>query len=1038
MRTEQYEFERALYKALTIAERDVSIHRAVPHLRTSFKKIVAWQRLSGFDNSPLKFLKRLTFDELNPVKFIAALGAEPRPKSRKTPVWIEEFIKNEYRSVGIDYKKLHSLEIYLERGIISPFRAQLHSHVDNLYNQVSKSRFFTNDSEMISIVDIAISSQLIRFENLVRRAVVLEINVLRLRKSLQGESPSQRYASFIKLCESRTYRISFHKKYPVLARLANTRLKHWCDNTIELISRLDRDWEEVCSAFGMELNDKIISISSGGDTHNSGRAVTTVILTSGKSIVYKPRSVSLENNFQELLRYFNFEFSSLNLKTMKVVEKDNYGWIEFIEPEQTCDQEQLEKYFLQLGALTAITHPMHGVDFFFENVIASKQGPVLIDLETLFHQSLEIESAKNARENTQLILQDSVLGMGILPQPQQGANTGDIFDISVIGARRNQQAPYNVTGLVNLDRDDIRIKQIPGWIPSIHSSPTDDEINISARSYFLKGYDLITSFIIDNKNDFISKSGPLASFSDSTRRLIVRNTKTYGGLQADESHPDLLRDQSDRQWHWDNLWSELKSRPILDRFVYSEIDQLMKGDIPYFYGSVNQKHVTASDKKRINLDDLVKYNPLQSVKNNIHMLNIADVEKQRWYIGTSLGLTGISGLTTPKLGIKKSYEENLLEVGNFVLSKLVYFGEESWFVAMKNPTPDIINNQSVSFSPAKHGLYDGVAGVAYFLAILDRKSSEDKYKRAAESLIKSLIRDRKGLKKLDNSGFTGKASIVYVLDKLIKIWGGEKEISEVISMLVTQIRVEIEGEDNLDVLSGVAGIALALLPYVISSGNKDGVEILKISMRKICSAHKLLITSDEPFTGLSYLRGFSHGLSGIALALYRLSKYFNDTSVFIQSKELITREIELVGTSQWTDSHQYKAEPLAAWCHGAPGIVLALTNMPKLLEEPVIEKYFNSAIDISFNSGFYESCCLCHGSLGNIDILKTAQSNNIQSEKIKIQTNNLIEKIFIHGFASFGNDQTLGLSLMTGISGLGYGLFRLTDPAAVPSILSLE
>lgn len=1034
LQSEKKALERSLYRALTTTERKVSNLRGIPYLRKAFKKIYSWQRLSGL-NDRATFKKKLTTNNFSVWSFALVLGSPPRPKNPAVIAWIHCFVNNEYRHRD-DSSEIFSLNGYLERGLIAPFAPQLQAHAEDLYDQISVSDFCPSKSARQSIVEHALSSQMVSFENLVRRAVILEINILRLRKTLVGTSPAERYANFLKLCESRSYRISFHKKYPVLARLTHTKLENWKNSTVELIARLTADWLEICLTFDIDINDNVTGMSTGGDTHNSGRAVTTIDFYSGKSIVYKPRSISMENIFQKLVGYFNSKINDLDLRTIRVIDKNNYGWVEFIKAEEATSQQQMKAFFLKLGALTAITHTMHGVDFFFENVVASEDGPVFIDLETLFHQNADRKTAVSARDKTQLSLYDSVLGMGILPQPQQGANEGEVFDISVIGARKNQQAPYSVTGVTNSSRDDISIKKIPGWIPSTHSSPTEDKVSAEVRSSFLSGYDLVTNYILENKKEYLS--GPIASFSKTIRRLIVRDTKTYGDLQIDESHPDLLRDQSEREWHWDNLWSELKRRPMLNKFIYSELQQVLHGDIPYFYGEVNCRTVTGSDNSKINLDDIIKKNPFELVRDNIEALNIDDIDKQRWYIGTSLGMIDARGLTGPVLHQEKGLYENSIVVGDFILTKLLHFDDESWFVATQNPTPGVTQNRAVSFLPASHGLYDGVAGVAYFLAVLEQATSKREYRFAAESLLKGLLTDIGNNFATNNSGFTGRASIVYVLDKLLMMWGDILDINKVIHSLLSKIKLEIEEEKNLDILNGIAGISLALLPYVSRSGNRVGIDILRIIKMKLNSAHKTLLKLDEPTQGLDYLRGFSHGLSGIALSLYRLSEYFEEQNSLSLSKKLILHEAELVGTSQWTDSHKFGSGPLTAWCHGAPGIVLALSKMPRLLEDPIVREYFDRALDYSFEAGLYDSACLCHGSLGNIDILKTAQLDSSRSEHIREITITVIDKLSAEGFSSFGNDQSFSLSLMTGISGLGYGLLRLSDTSTIPCVLSLE
>ncbi|RCK13064.1 DUF4135 domain-containing protein [Bacillus licheniformis] len=59
---------------------------------------------------------------------------------------------------------------------------------------------------------------------------------------------------------------------------------------------------------------------------------------------------------------------------------------EFI-PHETCHtKKELEGYYTRLGKLLAVLYSIDAVDFHHENIIASGEHPVLIDLESIFHQ----------------------------------------------------------------------------------------------------------------------------------------------------------------------------------------------------------------------------------------------------------------------------------------------------------------------------------------------------------------------------------------------------------------------------------------------------------------------------------------------------------------------------------------------------------------------------------------------------------------------------------------------------------------------------
>jgi lantibiotic modifying enzyme len=187
---------------------------------------------------------------------------------------------------------------------------------------------------------------------------------------------------------------------------------------------------------------------------------------------------------------------------------------------------------------------------------------------------------------------------------------------------------------------------------------------------------------------------------------------------------------------------------------------------------------------------------------------------------------------------------------------------------------------------------------------------------------------------------------------------------------------------------------------------------------------------------MAYLRGFSHGISGIALSLYRLGEFFKQDDIERLATELVLHEYSLVKAGQWTDSHSYNGAPLVGWCHGSAGIALALSTMPKLLlNSQGVKEYFDLAVSNTLAKGVYDSKCLCHGTAGNLlCILANAPD--------KSNIDNLMEHfeadLLKSGFLSIGAAQTMGIGLMTGLTGAGYYLLGRSDHQVDYGFLTLS
>jgi lantibiotic modifying enzyme len=128
-----------------------------------------------------------------------------------------------------------------------------------------------------------------------------------------------------------------------------------------------------------------------------------------------------------------------------------------------------------------------------------------------------------------------------------------------------------------------------------------------------------------------------------------------------------------------------------------------------------------------------------------------------------------------------------------------------------------------------------------------------------------------------------------------------------------------------------------------------------------------------------------------------------------------------------------------AWCHGAPGIGLARIDNLRYFNDRETRSEIDFALEKIVATPFGRDPCLCHGDLGNLDILFEAGRRFDPSwwdgpgRKLADETMAAVtDEWYVtrqSGMRSPG--------LMVGLSGVGYGLLRLACPDQVPSILTL-
>jgi lantibiotic modifying enzyme len=187
------------------------------------------------------------------------------------------------------------------------------------------------------------------------------------------------------------------------------------------------------------------------------------------------------------------------------------------------------------------------------------------------------------------------------------------------------------------------------------------------------------------------------------------------------------------------------------------------------------------------------------------------------------------------------------------------------------------------------------------------------------------------------------------------------------------------------------------------------------------------------------------GGAGIACGLLEIAE-LTDEARFAQAAERAfeyERSLFSAEHGNWPDLRPYAAGEFAmAWCHGAPGIGLARLRALSHLSEPALARELEVALGTTVAHGFGGNHTLCHGDLGNADILLSA-SERTHDPQWAAQAQRAGARVLDRARAAGGFicGNPLGVEspgLMTGLAGIGYGLLRLAAPAQVPSVLGLE
>lgn len=251
---------------------------------------------------------------------------------------------------------------------------------------------------------------------LVSRTAILELQVARLEGQLAGDTPEARFASFVEGLRDLGQALDLLALYPLLARDVVEAVACWEEATAELAGHLAADLPDLARALGRDPAElgPVDRLDFGlGDRHRRGRAVIRVGFAGGPQAIYKPRSLALDARFQELVAWLNGQGQEPALRTAWVLDRGFHGWMENVAPAPCADRAELARFFRRQGALLALLHALDATDFHHENLIASGEQPVPVDLETLCHPLL----SEADQPDSFVPVAETVLRIGLLPRP---------------------------------------------------------------------------------------------------------------------------------------------------------------------------------------------------------------------------------------------------------------------------------------------------------------------------------------------------------------------------------------------------------------------------------------------------------------------------------------------------------------------------------------------------------------------------------------------------------------------------------------------
>ncbi len=866
------------------------------------------------------------------------------------------------------------------------------------------------------------------------------------------------------------------EEFPVLARQMHRLLETWKTSTVELFDRLDAD-RSALSTMLCRFEDlgPLVAVRPGlSDRHHGGRRVAFLVFEGGRSIVYKPRSLEMEQAFAAFLGWLGTEGLEPVPRCPEVLQRQGYGWMEAVQPTQTMNSRDVSRWFSNAGVLLCVAYILGASDLHVDNVLAGEMSPALVDLETILHPEIGERGGEFGTAAGKVFerVRSSFLTTGMLTFLQEG-RSGEVIDIGgLCGTGGHSLGPDTVTWR-GLGSDGLHPVNRPGQSRERHNLPRINGEPQSAGSYsaeIQEGFSRAYRLLLARRSSLEDPQGTAKWFGELKSRVVLRPTESYARLlqlcfrsayQRDGATAGVLIEALNR--------SLVKSgpRPLQWDLVEWEREVLEALDIPHLTASVEASTLEGPDN--LPIEGVIAASGLDAFERRLKGMSEQDLEHQLHLMAMSLDARdsevdhvfeeswGVDDLPRGAEDHRLSHDA-LFDVARSIADELVARAVEGEDGSLIWLDPVHLRPQGRRDRGVSYYLYSGSAGIALFLAAMADVLPDRSYREAAEGALLPIVdvfRDSQAKILLADEGLGachGLGGIVYALS-LSSVFLDQPEYIRTARQVVEHITEErIEADQTLDVEGGSAGAILGLLALQDLYPEDSALEAALACGRHLMAKQQPGLDGGAAWESRQggMLAGFAHGASGVALALARLGRLVNDQTLFDAVERALEFENSLYDPEKknWPlmlvdrQSGQQQRRTMSAWCHGAPGIALARSSMLDSMPQFAEDDMFCAALDTTLATPMEGPDHLCCGNLGRVEVLlKTGET--LGHERLRraaeLRAAMVIQRVETSGAfrLTIGGGQPKA-GFFRGLAGIGYQMLRLSRPDRVPSVLAFD
>jgi type 2 lantibiotic biosynthesis protein lanM len=889
------------------------------------------------------------------------------------------------------------------------------------------------------------------------RCVVDCLEQRRVAGSLSGTTPSERFDDFYRWLGSSEGCAYFASNYSGHIIQAFHQLGYRCDAWTELLVRLWADIEEISNAFvgGVNLRQRMgeVRIQMGaGDTHRHGKAVA-IINVGQVRFVYKPRNLDVDRSLKWFIDHIHAR-TGIRVSVPSVILKEGYGWAEFVEHVE--EDVKFSHYGRALGFLASIEFLASGNDFHYENVVGTiDSGLTIVDAETCVG-ALAIDRQTYATGSGSMIgstkVFRSVLGTGLLPLPQVVPGREGVIEIGAAGiVKQEVKAPYKTLVVKNPGSDQMHI----AFENLVHHSASNTPQPQPSVSGVVKFRDQIVAgvregfaFAQDNKEylcDLFTEA-----FTGCRFRFVNVPTQTYSQLLRMVTSPGIINDPIAHVAVLGRC--EMFSNRERSAAMY-EVEQMLEGDVPYFELSFDDDCLYGMAGDRL-IEKFFEQAPREAICERIHRLDDATVSEQiDLCVATFARSLPVGGEISPSWGeapeCPLDIDSVVKKAAELIITRGCRSDNNAHPSTFWGPQISVEDSSQWTLGTLGYDLYGGSPGVALALSAAEHRLQEGNFGDFCASVFNpmshQILDDIISNGDYGIGGYMGVAGTLWAI-----VWDRRLrglDYGEVAQDSLQKLSQNLHENDAADLVVGQAGVlAVAVDLARMCSGKSFAVDEV---MEEIVS--RCLPVLDRYFRetlseslDIDRYTGFAHGLAGILASLSAASTVLQPRSPLRNRVELVVQEMINSLCGRVEDNGAVGRSTMdnrkdAAWCHGAPGVLLGLT-IAKENGFRCSRAVLDRLADYVKYRGVGNNSTACHGDLGNLRILgRYAEliSDNVLLTSTQEELLNRAKALAMRGRVGYEDKYSSTDSLMLGRAGAVLTLLFALSPTEYPDFLTL-